>query len=241
MASANYPGECAKVSVCREDQLYLIGIDQTRIGRDMRSLTFHTTRGDFEALASYREGMGKGAVVLGDPDSGPDGPSNIYPDLASDLLDRDVGSLRLRYRSPGDCVQSAIDVLLALQYLDDEGIRDVVLVGWSFGGAVAISAGALARTVRGIAAISTLQVSDCCVRRLRSKPVLLLHGDADEVSPVEVSRRVYFKCDEPRRLIIYSGADHNCHEARDRLRSDLRRWILKTLRTTKTAPSPLST
>ncbi len=235
MGRARDPGECARLSVCREHQLYLLGIDQTRIEPDVRSLTFHTTRGDFEALARYREGMKKGAIVLGDPDSGSDGPSKIYPDLAKDLLDRDVGSLRLSYRSPGNCVQSAIDVLLALQYLDDEGIHDVVLVGWSFGAAVAISAGSLARTVRGIAAISMLDVSDCCVKRLHSKPLLLLHGDADEVSPVEVSRRVYFKCDEPRRLIVYSGADHNCHEARDRLRSDLRRWILKTLRATKTA------
>ena len=40
------------------------------------------------------------------------------------------------------------------------------------------------------------EIADC-LRRLRSRPLLLLHGDSDRVSPVEVSKRVYFRSGEP--------------------------------------------
>lgn len=223
------------MSVCRQDQLYLIGIGQTTVGPNLQRLTFHTTRGDFNALAHLKKGVRQGAIELGDRGTGLDGPGSIYPQLANELLDQGIGSLRLACRSPGDCAQSAIDVLLALQYLDDEGIRDVVLVGWSFGGAVALSAGSLGKTVRGIAAISTTDVADCCLRRLHSRPLLLLHGDCDRVSPVEVSRRVYFRSGEPRRLIVYPGAGHSFDEVRDQLRNDLKNWVLSVLHSRRIA------
>ena len=217
------------MSVCREDQLYLIGVNQTCVRPNLRRLTFRTTRGDFNALAHFKKGVRQGAIELGDRPTGLDGPGSIFPQLANELLDHGIGSLRLAYRSPGDCAQSAIDVLLALQYLDDEGIRDVVLVGWSFGGAVALWAGSLGKTVRGIAAISTTDVADCCLRLLGSRPLLLLHGDSDTISPVDVSRRVYFKSGEPHRLIVYPGAGHGFDEVRDQLRSDLRSWVINVL------------
>ncbi len=223
------------MSVSRQDHLYFIGIDQAPVGPNLRRLTFRTTRGDFNAVAHLRKGMHQAVVELGDLSTGLNGPGSIYPQLANELLDQGVGSLRLAYRSPGDYAQSAIDVLLALQYLDDEGIRDVVLVGWSFGGAVALSAGSVGRTVRGIAAISTADVADSCLRRLRSRPLLLLHGDSDRVSPVEVSKSVYFKSGEPHRLIIYPGAGHGFDEVRDQLRSDLKNWVLGVLGSTRIA------
>ena len=103
------------MSVSRQDHLYFIGIDQAAVGPNLKRLTFRTTRGDFNALAHFRQGIRRAAIELGDRGTGLSGPGSIYPQLANELLDQGIGSVRLAYRSPGDYAQSAIDVLLALQ------------------------------------------------------------------------------------------------------------------------------
>lgn len=209
---------------CREDQIYVIGVEERRIGGDARHLIFRTTCGDFDAIARLGRGIRQAVVMLGGGRGSVAGPSSIYPELADELYSRGIGSMRITYRQPGVCAKCAIDTLIALQYLDDEGVPDVVLAGWSFGGAVALATGSIARTVRGVAAISTLDVADCCVRRLRARPVLLLHGEADSASPVEVSRRIYDESFEPRKLIVYPAAGHRLREVRRRALEDLLAW-----------------
>jgi pimeloyl-ACP methyl ester carboxylesterase len=220
---------------CRDEQIYVIGIDEEQQGRHLLRLTFHTTRGDFSALARRRHGMRSGVVLLSGERGGYAGPSAIYPELAEELLSDGVASLIVDFRDPGDRVQCTIDALLAVQYLDDEGISDVGVVGWSFGGATAIAVGALARSVRGVAAISTFDLAGCCVRRLRNKPLLLIHGDADSVSPLDVSRRIYLRSGEPRSLYVYPGVGHDMAEGRDRLRGDLHSWLVHVLQPARAA------
>jgi fermentation-respiration switch protein FrsA (DUF1100 family) len=40
-------------------------------------------------------------------------------------------------------------------------------------------------------------------------PLLLIHGDQDEIIPVEMGRRLYAAAPEPKELYIISGAHHN--------------------------------
>ena len=40
-------------------------------------------------------------------------------------------------------------------------------------------------------------------------PVLVVHGAADEVVPVELGRRLYDAANEPKRLLVVPGARHN--------------------------------
>lgn len=223
------------MSTCYDDRIYVIGISEKRVEPHATHLSFHTTRGDFQAIMHMPHGARQGVIMLNGEEGGLDGPSWLYPGFAEDLFGHGVASLRMDNRVPGDCVQCAIDALLALQYLDDEAVHDVVLVGWSFGGAVALSAGSVARTVRGIAAISSVDVANCCVKRLQSKPVLLLHGEEDQVSPVEVPRRIYSEAIGSKRLILYPGAGHNMAEARPQLHKDLMKWVLHTLKTNRKA------
>ncbi|WP_405497647.1 alpha/beta hydrolase [Nocardia sp. NBC_00511] len=46
------------------------------------------------------------------------------------------------------------------------------------------------------------------IRTLRC-PVLLMHGDADELLPVRMGRALYEAAPEPKRLVIYAGGMHN--------------------------------
>lgn len=40
-------------------------------------------------------------------------------------------------------------------------------------------------------------------------PILIIHGDADEVVPIEHARRLYQAAGHPKRLVVIEGAGHN--------------------------------
>lgn len=42
-------------------------------------------------------------------------------------------------------------------------------------------------------------------------PVLVVHGDPDSVIPTEQGRKLFAAANEPKKLLIYSGAGHNVH------------------------------
>ncbi|MCE5315325.1 MAG: hypothetical protein ABFD49_10105 [Armatimonadota bacterium] len=216
------------MSTCQDSSIYVIGIEETPVADNLTGLGFRTTRGDFNALFHARAGLHKGVIMLGGYEGGFDGPGVVFPDLSQRLFGAGIATMRVDYRFPGDSVQCAIDALLALQYLDDDAIHDVILLGWSFGGSVAIAAASMAKTVRGVAAISTIEIADCCARRLRAKPLLLIHGDADMTAPVVWPRRVYCLTEGPRDFILYSGVGHEMHDVSERLVKDLADWILRT-------------
>jgi len=46
------------------------------------------------------------------------------------------------------------------------------------------------------------------IDRISPRPLLLVHGDADEVIPLEHARRLYRKAKEPRELKVIPGAKH---------------------------------
>lgn len=217
---------------CSQDKLYVLGVSEKRLSQDLLQITFQTTRGQFDALFHTRKGINRAVIMLGGANGGFDGPGALYPKLAEELLNCGIASLRLNNRAPGDCVQCAVDTLVAVQYLDDESIHDIVLAGWSFGSAVAISSGSVARSVRGVVAMSPLNVAGCCARRLRRKPILVIHGEEDTVSPVTVADRLYSEADEPRQLIVYPCTGHTLEEAGSKLVTDIKDWALSTLNIT---------
>lgn len=48
-----------------------------------------------------------------------------------------------------------------------------------------------------------------CVRRISPRPVLLCHGDRDEVVPVEDVYALWEAAGEPKELLVVPGADHS--------------------------------
>ena len=102
-----------------------------------------------------------------------------------------------------------------------------MLVGHSFGGAVVIAAAVTADgPVVAVAALSS-QTSGAlgAVGALSPRPLLLVHGTADEVLPDACSRELYARAGEPKRLILYPGCRHGLDECRERLDRDLLGWL----------------
>lgn len=129
------------------------------------------------------------------------------------------------------------DAEAALEFLRSEKGLDpaesVVLFGRSLGGAVAVEMAARHR-VRGVIVESTFtSVRDMArkaypflpsrllVRMLESRfdalsripevrsPVLVLHGDRDDLVPVELGRKLFDAANEPKSFYLIEGASHN--------------------------------
>ena len=119
-----------------------------------------------------------------------------------------------------------VDLLAAAQLAGQDGASRIVTMGHSFGGAVAVQAGAhLGERTAGVVTLAT-QSAGCEPGEAlaeRKVPVLLLHGDRDEILPYYASQMVQMICGG--ELVILPGATHRLAEAADELRERLSTWI----------------
>lgn len=176
-------------------------------------LDIETTRGRLAATLHPCEGKTGCAVYLGGAgEGGSDGPADaVYLRLSRELVARGVTSLRLGYREPGEFTECVLDALAACSFLKGIGAERAVLVGHSFGGAVAIKAGELAPLASAVAALSPQRHGTQEVERL-GKPLLLIHGSADRVLPPEASEDIHRRARDPKRLEILEGGGHGLRE-----------------------------
>ncbi|MDQ1680269.1 MAG: hypothetical protein QOI42_1128 [Frankiaceae bacterium] len=153
-------------------------------------------------------GASEAVVTMGGVGNDPTGPSQIYPALAGRLRADGVATLRIEYRHPGHLGACVADVHAAVGFLVAREIRRVLLVGWSFGGAVAIAAGVTDDSVAGVATIASQTFGADAVSRLSPRALLLVHGTGDQILPPVLSERLYAAAGDPRQLVLYDGDDH---------------------------------
>lgn len=190
------------------DLVKLITSQGTLLGR------LHPAEGEAAILWVFGSGGG-----LGGPAGG------LYTRLGERLQSLGATSLELDYRRPGELMACILDVLVGLSWLESLGKSRIVLVGHSFGGAVVINAGTLQDSVVAVAALSSQTAGTEAVDRLSPKPVLFLHGEADEVLPDDCSRDLYQRASAPKELILYPGCRHGLDQCREALDRDLTRWL----------------
>jgi hypothetical protein len=194
------------------DLVKLVTAQGSVIGR------YHPAEGDRAILWVFGSGGG-----LGGPAGG------VYTRLAQQLQPEGVASLELDYRRPGELRPCVLDVLLGLDWLGSLGKDRVVLVGHSFGGAVVVNAGVLSGRVVAVAALSSQTAGTAAVDELSPKPLLLIHGEADEILPPVCSLDLHDRAGEPKELILYPGCRHGLDHCRGALDRDLLRWLRAVL------------
>ncbi|MBA4180103.1 MAG: phospholipase [Anaerolinea sp.] len=184
-----------------------------------------TTRGEIEGLLHPVEG-GTGAIIcVGGAMGGIDGPADgLYGRLAAALEPEGVTVLRLEYRHPNEFQECVLDVLAGCSFLKGIGAVDLVLVGHSFGGAVVIKAAELAPNVVAVASLSPQLYGTRQVEQVE-KPILLVHGMADNVLSHEASEDIFRRANEPKRIVLYAEAGHSLFQAKDEVLSLLTGWI----------------
>jgi len=130
------------------------------------------------------------------------------------------------YRQPNDLSRCVHDTIAAVELACRHGGRRAVVLGHSFGGAVAVQAGmVLGGHCAGIVTLATQSAGCEDAGTLGADvPVLLLHGARDSILPPDASFMV--------RMLIGHGeveilpdTDHLMTEAADHLRDRLGTWI----------------
>ena len=61
------------------------------------------------------------------------------------------------------------------------------------------------------------------------RPLLLVHGSADEILPDACSRDIYARAQEPKELRLYPGCRHGLDECRDQVDADVVEWLARQL------------
>lgn len=135
------------------------------------------------------------------------------------------GSIRVGYRAPNELEHCTHDVLAAAELASSAGAHDFVVIGHSFGGAVALqTAAALGDRCRGVVTVATQSAGCEAGEVLEGRvPVLLLHGDADTILPYMASQMVHMLTGG--ELVIIPGADHRFADHGTELRERLSAWV----------------
>ena len=175
----------------------------------------------------------KGVVMVGGGDGGLDGPAEaLYPTLAGDLAALGIAALRVDFRVhrfPGDIDEGVHDVLAGAEYLREQGVEWIGVVGHSFGGAVVIEAAAQDPRIDSIVTLATQTAGALRVGELAPRPLLLVHGlDDDRLSP-DCSRQLYRLAGDRKRLELLEGATHSLRQRREDVRTLVRDWLVETL------------
>ena len=201
--------------------------EEVEITPGLRHLEIYTWRGLLTILWHGPVDAEEVVVMSGGAMGGLLGPANgLYHDLGERFAADGIGSIRVGYRKPNDLARCVHDVAAAADLATRAGARRFVTVGHSFGGAVAIQAGmVLDEYCRGVVTLATQSAGCEDAAGLRDDvPVLLLHGDRDELLPPDSSYMV-------RMLIghgdveLLPGTGHLLSEYADHLRTRLGDWI----------------
>lgn len=189
------------------------------------AVVLQTSRGEIPGVFHPVQG-GSGAVICaGGAMGGLDGPADgLFARLPGLLMPANVSVLRLDYRQPNAFEECVLDILAGCSFLKGIGATDAVLVGHSFGGAVVVKAGALHPLVRAVASLSPQLYGTRQVEEL-ARPLLLVHGSADEVLDSEASEDIYRRAMDPKQLVLYGDAGHSLGTVADALDALVSSWI----------------
>lgn len=211
--------------------LELLLIENPAISDGVEEILLQTNEGAITARF-HQTPQESNTVVLwvGGAGGGLDGPAGgLYPRLAGRLTEHNIASFRLHYRYPGYLQDCIMDTLLSIAYLKSRKFSRMALVGHSFGGAVVINAAALSSEVIAVCPLSSQTYGTAQVSNLSPKPVLFIHGTADEILADECSKSLFRQAAEPKELLLYPGCRHGLDECRERLDQDLLHWLHKVL------------
>jgi alpha/beta superfamily hydrolase len=220
----------------------------------LRSLTIPGPAGRLEALLNEGDpAAGFAALVCHPHPSGGGTMHNkvVYHAMkAINATDSGLGwpVLRFNFRGTGlsegehDGEAEAGDVLAALAWLENEFRLPLVVIGFSFGAAMALRACcSLAKQPEGrsnVHAIAALGLPTRTAHRTYrysflsqcTRPKLFLSGDCDQFASVADLERMAATTAEPKKLVLIPGADHFFTGQLEAMQNELASWLTEQLK-----------
>ena len=209
------------------DRLGVLARQSVEIADGLRHLELFTMQGLLTVLWHGPVDADRAVLAAGGAMGGLLGPADgLYHDLGVRFAADGIATLRVSYRSPNDFARCVHDALAVADLAARQGARRFVTVGHSFGGAVAVQLGmAMGEHTAGVVTHATQSAGCEDAAGLAATPLLLFHGDRDEILPPFASEVVHELAGGHGELVILSGAGHLLSEAGDVLREQLGEWI----------------
>lgn len=131
-------------------------------------------------------------VACGGAMGGVLGPGHaLYHHLGERWADRGARFVRVGYREPNNLDLCAHDLACGVEIAREAGAERIVVMGHSFGGAVAIrTAVIMPVSVVGVVTFATQSAGCEVAGALAGRPLLLFHGDRDELLAPDASHLV---------------------------------------------------
>ena len=218
------------------DALDVFGTQEVRLTPTLRHLEIYCMRGLLTILwhepPEGVEPSGNALVCCGGAMGGLLGPADgFYQRLGEQWAAAGTPVLRVGYRKPNDIEACTIDLAAAVQLvIGSDGAARVVTMGHSFGGAVAVRVGVgLRDVVAGVVTFAT-QSAGCEVAGGLGRPLLLFHGERDEILPIEASEMVRMIAGTGE-LVRLPGDGHALARSGPILQERLDEWLPATFAT----------
>ncbi|MFL2640373.1 MAG: alpha/beta hydrolase family protein [Dehalococcoidia bacterium] len=190
-------------------------------------IVMETNRGNTPAILHPCEGQ-DGVVMFIGGGSDLKGPAGgIYENLAKELAEKGVTSMRVGQRKPDIFVECVGDTLAAISFLKGIGAARIALVGHSSNGAVAIKSANFSNLVTSVASLAGQTFGAQDVSEIAPRNLLVIHGKSDQVLPYSDAQRIYDWAKEPKELVIYEKAGHGLNEIKEDLYEKLIGWIIE--------------
>jgi pimeloyl-ACP methyl ester carboxylesterase len=177
------------------EALHPLASTQVEVTATFRHREIYTRRGLLTALTHEPvAGTALPAAIVagGGALGGVLGPGHaLYHALGERWAARGVRFVRIGYREPNNLDLCAHDLACGVELARDAGADRVVVMGHSFGGAVAVRcAVVMPASVVGVVTFATQSAGCEVAGALAATPLLLFHGDRDELLPPEASHVV---------------------------------------------------
>lgn len=206
-------------------------VDRLPLKDGYQTVNIVTVRGLVNCRYAAVLGAKAAVVLLGGASGGWDSPAGgLYQKLAEELPSHGIAVLWLRYRCPANLNESIEDLKAGMAFMLGLGVERLGIVGWSFGGTVAIGGGLIVPAVKLVVGIATQSYGLSGQRWQKAEfSLLLLHGEADETISASSSWYIYNLAKEPKQIVIYPEAGHGLTEAREEVAARVSRHLYSEL------------
>lgn len=206
---------------------------EVAISPQLRHREVYTSRGLLSVLwhePSVADATGTAIVACGGAMGGVLGPGHgLYQQLGERWSARGTQMLRVGYREPNNLDLCAHDVACGVEWARDAGADRVVVMGHSFGGAVAIRAAVvMPASVIGVVTFATQSAGCEVAAGLGLRPLLLFHGDKDDLLPIEASHMVQALAGHGE-VVELPGDGHLLAKSDAAITERLDEWLPETL------------